>query len=341
MPPLFLNTIVSLFFVSSLFVSYTSIPRINKIGERFNIIDKPNFRKIHNKPIVRLGGISIFSSFIFSLFLFLFIFQFSETFQSLFNLSDIKFLLPIVLCSVVFFLIGLVDDILNLSPQVRLFFQIVSSTLLWHYGLQIRFIDFNWLEFINHNLYLENFFSLLLTVIWVVGVTNAINWFDGLDGLAAGISIIILLGFTLVFFTKSLYFFSLLTIILMGSCLGFLSKNFYPASILMGDSGSYFLGFHLSVFSLLSSINTSGSFTSQYTNYEFLTSFIFLLVPICDMTFVIFSRIINKKSPFIGDKGHLHHRLLKSGFSQINVVYLIYGLTLISVILGIIKVLKY
>ena len=137
-------------------------------------------------------------------------------------------------------MIGLIDDLYSLSPFLRLLLQFLVATILWKFGLRIENFLFFSSILDNSIINLENTFSLLFTIFWIVGVTNAINWIDGLDGLAAGFSLIASIGFIYVCFSNQNFLIGYFSICLAGSSLGFLFRNFYPASIIMGDSGSYF-----------------------------------------------------------------------------------------------------
>lgn len=317
--------------VSSL-SSYAIIPRLNQIAKSLGLIDKPSERKIHVKPLVRVGGISIFLGFNFSFLLVnLLSKQFITYGSNLYTQFD-ELTFPIILCATGFFIIGLIDDIFNLSPFSRLFFQFLISVFLWSLGLRVEnILIFN--SFFKEYTFLLEIISLIFTIVWIVGVTNAINWFDGLDGLAAGITFITSLGFIyLSFYNKNLVsgYFSLC---LAGSSFGFLLKNFYPASILMGDSGSYFLGIQLAILSLLSTNSYSQlDQLKSGTNFNIFAAFCYLILPLLDMIYVISKRLLRNKSPFYADKSHLHHRLLNLGYSHKNVVFIILSLTICTVI---------
>ena len=322
-------------FTLAIFISYSTIPIIDKIGRNFGLLDRSDLNEIDIRKIVRVGGISIFIGLNLSL-LFIFLlnkYYFYLNFDIFKNLSN---LLPFYIISTTgFFLIGLIDDLLNLSPFSRLFFQFLISIFFWKYGLRIEdlfFLD----EFISEeNIFLANLSSLIITSIWIVGVTNAINWFDGLDGLAAGFSFITSLGFVFVSFLNKNYDVGFLSLCFSGSCLGFLKRNFYPASILMGDSGSYFLGIQLSCLSLIiTQFNFQDIQYFRVSNFNILIAFLFLFLPLLDMIYVISLRLCKGKSPFFGDKSHFHHRLLSSGYSHKLVVFIILSITVITTIIA-------
>ena len=156
---------------------------------------------------------------------------------------------------------------------------------------------------------MPNSISFILTNLWITGITNAFNWIDGLDGLAAGTSLIATLSLAIICQSIGNYEISLILIIIAGTNIGFLFYNKFPAKLLMGDGGSYFLGYSYSIYSiiLLSSINT------EVKNFNIFIPLFLIFVPLIDMAFVIFSRIKKGLSPFVADRSHIHHRLLRHG----------------------------
>ena len=225
-----------------------------------------------------------------------------------------------------FFIIGILDDLFALSPIPRLIGQIIISIFSWSNGLKI---------FADQLPIIGNFFidipfseslSLILTIIWIVGITNAFNWLDGLDGLASGVSIISLTGFILLGFLINNSFIVLFSSIILGSNLGFLFHNFYPAKIYMGDSGSYFLGSIISLIAIYFCNN-------NITKFNLIYPLIIFSYPILDMTFVIFKRIIQSRSPFYPDTSHLHQRLLDSGFTHRKSVLSIYIINIFTLMI--------
>ncbi len=303
--------------LNSLFLSSISIPWIIRLGKQFNIIDKPNLRKQHKHEIVRIGGIAIFLGYLTSLLIFL---NFSNFFSE--SIREINTLTLLISSSSLFFIIGLLDDLFQLSAIKRLIIQFIFATICWSFGLSITSIDISWLKINLSSIELPLIISYLLTIIWLVGITNAINWLDGLDGLASGVSVITLSGIASISYFNDNQLVSLLSFSLLGACLGFLIFNTKPAKILMGDSGSYLLGFSLASLTL-EGINNDA-------NVSFLhLGLLVLLVPIIDMFYVIILRIKNKRSPFYPDRNHIHHRLLNIGFSYRRTLFTIYTLCLI------------
>ena len=229
-------------------------------------------------------------------------------------------------------LIGLFDDITNISPYLRLALQFFLTLILFSLGLNIDGFDVSWLNLGLSPLIINKFLSLIFVSFWVVGLTNAINWLDGLDSLASGISLITLLtlGCIFIFFNKwDLVFISLA---LCGGILGFLRYNFFPAKIMMGDCGSYFLGSSLSILSLLGmSVETNNQSIQSLLQIESLKIFpihlaiILFFVPLFDMTYVILMRIIRGYSPFYPDKNHIHHKILRKGINERSTAIILFA----------------
>ena len=321
-----------LFSFLSYLITLFAIPISLGIGKKFKIIDYPNLRKQHTRPIVRIGGMAITFGFIFSS-INIFILYFDSVENSLFYLKIIAIIFA-------FFLIGLGDDIFSLNPIIRLFIQFSLSAILWWSGLRIDYVNISSLFNGSVQLNLPAIFSFLITCIWITGIINALNWFDGLDGLATGISIIILFSLLLISLKISQFELSIIIASLIGSLLAFIKFNYFPAKILMGDCGSYLLGSSLSIFSLLVAKNIS-SLTPQYIIAEI--PIFSLGIIIIDMIYVIFKRISKGKSPFFPDNNHLHHRLLKFGFSQkkvVNIIYLLFIFTASLTVLYSYKLIK-
>jgi UDP-N-acetylmuramyl pentapeptide phosphotransferase/UDP-N-acetylglucosamine-1-phosphate transferase len=217
--------------------------------------------------------------------------------------------------------IGLADDLFALPPLPRLGGQVVVAMAVWDQGVRIGSIDFSALPGVAaQSLTLPPGLSLVATVLWLVGITNAINWLDGLDGLAAGVSGIAAVGLLSVSFSLHQPAAGLLAVALAGACLGFLRHNFNPARIFMGDGGSYFLGFTLAAISIVGP-------AKGLTSVSLLLPLLILSLPLADMSAVIMGRLSEGRSPFYPDRRHLHHRLLRAGFSHRRTVLLIYAFT--------------
>jgi UDP-N-acetylmuramyl pentapeptide phosphotransferase/UDP-N-acetylglucosamine-1-phosphate transferase len=298
------------FLVSNVFVLWTT-PVVKTIGIKSGRVDKPGERKIHQRPMVRLGGVSIFAGSVFALLIVWWLGGFG--------------ILPtqkewevwgLTLGGCAFFLIGLADDLFNLSPLIRLLLQVTFAAIAWSMGVHIDFLS---LPF--YGLVQIGWLSLPLTVIWLVGMANAINWIDGLDGLAAGVSGIAAVVMLIVTLFMQQPAAAMIAAALAGGTLGFLRYNFNPAQIFMGDGGAYFIGFTLAGVGVIGLVKSTAV-------TAVLLPYLILAVPIVDMSAVILARLRHGRSPFVADKRHLHHRLLQAGLSHRLAVLFIYSLTL-------------
>ena len=292
-------------------VSYILTPYLAQVGKKQNMVDLPNHRKIHNGAIPNLGGIVIFFGFLLSL---LFIVQIE---------GQIKILLA---AGVIILLLGMVDDIVDLSPKLKFIIQMVPALMVIISNADLINI------FINNQLKSFDLLGYLLypiLILWIVGVTNSINLIDGLDGLACGVSIITLITFFILGLKQNFESLNLVSIALTGSLLAFLRFNFYPAKIFLGDSGSTFSGF------MLASLGALWVLKSQNAISIFVP-LIVLALPIFDTLFAIYRRYRSRQPIFQADKKHLHHRLLNRGISHKNVVLILWGITALCSIIALI-----
>ncbi len=298
------------FLVAAVVVLWTT-PDVRNIGIKSGRVDQPNARKVHQRPMVRLGGVSIFAGAMASLLIVWWLGGFA-------NLPPDKEwqIWGVILGGIGFFAIGLADDLLNLSPFTRLLMQVIVASGAWKAGVSIDFVTIPTFGIVH-----LGWLSLPITVIWLVGMVNAINWIDGLDGLAAGVSGIGAVVMLIVALFMHQPAAALIAAALAGAALGFLRYNFNPAQIFMGDGGSYFMGFTLAAVGVIGLVKIP-AFTAVLLPY------LILAVPIVDMSAVILARLRHGKSPFSADKRHLHHRLLKAGLSHRWAVLFIYSLTL-------------
>ncbi|SES88654.1 UDP-GlcNAc:undecaprenyl-phosphate GlcNAc-1-phosphate transferase [Oceanobacillus limi] len=284
----------------TLILSLIITPIIIKYVKKFNLTDKPDYRKVHSDPIPTLGGLAIFLSFLFGLLIL------QPTDESH---------LAIICGAFIIIALGVVDDLINLSAKWKFAVQIlIASLVVFWGGLHVEFINLPFGGQVQFG-----FFSSIITILWIVGITNAINLIDGLDGLAAGVSSIALLtiaGMALIM--GDVYVVSI-ALILFFSTMGFLRYNFYPAKIFMGDTGAMFLGYMISVLALLGFKNI--------TVISFVIPIFILGVPISDTLIAMVRRFINKQPISSPDSSHLHHRLMKYGFTHKQTVLFIYGLS--------------
>lgn len=285
-------------------------PTIKTIALKFNRVDQPSHRKVHHRPMVRLGGIAICLA----------------TFTALWvasKLGALQSIAPeqlssfwIVLWGAMgFFCVGVADDLISLSPVMRLVMQASIASLVWLAGVRIDFVSLPEIGIVQ-----LGWLSLPLTVLWLTGVVNAINWIDGLDGLASGVAAIAAATSFLICLQTGQLAAALAGVALLGSLLGFLMFNFNPAQIFMGDGGSYFIGFLLAGISIIGLVKSA-------TVGAIVLPFIVLAVPLGDMSLVILARLRNGVSPFLADRRHLHHRLLKVGLPHRLTVLVMYALT--------------
>lgn len=281
------------------------VPLVINFSKKEGLVDVPNERKIHTAPISRIGGVAIWASTMLT-FLCL-------VFMSYYPSGNL--LSGILLGGSLMFLLGLVDDIYNLNAKFKLFIQIAIATLVYLLGVQI-----NNVPFIGD----LGIFSYPITLLWIVGISNALNFIDGVDGLAGSVITVnaVTLAIIAVAMTPPNHISALIGFILAGSMLAFLTYNFNPAKIFMGDSGALFSGF------LLATISITG--VMKAATLAILLPFIVLAVPIMDITFSSLRRIAKGQSPFVADAEHIHHKLLHAGFSQKKTVMILTSIAIIA-----------
>jgi len=303
-------------------ISIFLTPKVIQTAKRYNLADIPSGgRKIHTTPIPRIGGIGICFSFYLS---FIPMIALSTSFSNLI-IPDTR-LIYLFIGGIVVFGLGLWDDIDSLPPLLKLVFHIFAALIVFIGDIRITHIgfpgmwdwDIGWL-------------SLPATIFWIILVINAINLIDGLDGLAAGISFFVCLVLIILCIMGEKLLIAVLLASLAGSVLGFLRYNFNPASIFMGDSGSYFLGYMLATLSMM------GTIKSQAT-VSILIPVIAMGLPLIDTLWAPVRRFILGKKIFQPDKDHFHHKLLKLGLTHKNAVITLYGITIFMGILSVICV---
>lgn len=287
-------------FVVAFLIAYASTPIVKMLAFKIGAVDVPkDNRRMHKKPIARLGGLAIFYGFIIS------ILCFAEI--------DTE-LRGILIGSVVIVVMGIFDDIYSLNALFKFVVQIGAALIVVMHGVQIDHIS----SFgIGENPYISlGVFSIPITVLWIVGVTNALNLIDGLDGLAAGVSTISTVSlFAISLITREAGV-AIVTAAIAGAGFGFLPYNIHPAKIFMGDTGSTFLGF------MLASISVVGLFKG-YAVISMAVPFLILGLPIFDTLFAIIRRVMRGQSPMHPDRGHVHHRLIDMGFDQTQTVIIL------------------
>ncbi|MEL3749000.1 MraY family glycosyltransferase, partial [Staphylococcus haemolyticus] len=285
----------------TLVISLILTPMIIKVSIKFDLVDRPNFRKVHTKPVSVLGGTVILLSFLIGIWL-------GHPIE-----REVK---PLVMGAIVMYLVGLIDDIYDLKPILKLIGQIVAASIVAFYGITIDFISFPMGPTIHFGI-----LSIPITIIWIVAITNAINLIDGLDGLASGVSAIGLITIAFIAILQANVFIIMICSVLIGSLLGFLCFNFHPAKIFLGDSGALLIGFIIGFLSLLG-----------FKNITFISLFfpiVILAVPFIDTLFAMIRRMRNGQHIMQADKSHLHHKLLALGYSHRQTVLLIYSIAIL------------
>jgi len=281
-------------FLATFSLSAVLTPIFGKIAMSLGIVDRPNqAHKTHIQPIPYLGGLSIVSTFLIGL---------SVAYSLRSNyLSNPRELLILIAAPLLLAIVGLIDDIRNLGALPRLFVQSISAAVV-----SLLFIDFGWFGEPTDSQIL----SSLVTVVWIVGITNALNFIDNLDGGAGGVVVICSITLAFASIAGDQLAVSALAVALAGATLGFLVWNLYPARIYLGDSGALFLGSILAVLTIRFDPPTADPFSA------WLFAFLLFAVPILDTSVAVISRLHRRVSPFQGGRDHLSHRLLNIGLTK-------------------------
>ena len=288
-------------------ISFLTTPLVKNLAYKVGAIDVPkDNRRMHKVPIPRLGGLAIFVAFLLTVLIF----------------ADIdRQIQGILLGSVMIVVLGVLDDIMALKALPKLIVQIAAAGVAVYHGCVIQFFSnpnvFSATTYVN-----LGWLSIPITIIWIVAITNAVNFIDGLDGLAVGVSAISTAALIVIALLVSEINIAMILVALFGACLGFIPYNMNPAKIFMGDTGATFLGY------ILATLSVTGLF-KLYTIISFAVPFLILGVPIFDICFAFLRRIAKGQNPMVADRGHVHHRLIDMGFSQKQSVAIAYMLTAI------------
>lgn len=289
-------------------IAFTMTPPVRVLAFRIGAVDIPlDQRRMHKKPIPRIGGLAIFFGFTASTMIFC---------------NPTKELLTIWIGGFVLVALGILDDVFRLPAMLKFVVQIGAAVIAVVNGVVIDHIS------IGGNYVMFGVWRIPITILWIVGLTNAINLIDGLDGLACGVSAISSASLFCVVLLNGDLHSAMITAILTASCIGFMPFNKNPAKIFMGDTGALFLGFTLAVMSV------QGVF-KLHTVISFLVPLSIFALPLLDTTVAIIRRVAHGKSPFSPDRGHLHHKLVDMGFTQKNAVRILYA---ICALLGLVAV---
>ncbi len=301
-------------FAVAFLIAFACTPLAIKVAPKIGAVDIPkDDRRMHTKTMPRFGGIAIYLGSMASLAFFL-------------PGSTDQRMTGIIIGATLILIMGIVDDIRGLPAKLKLAGQVLCACILFAASVRISFIsdpfgegmiEFPWI------------LSLIVTVLWIVGITNTINLIDGLDGLAAGVSFIANIAIAYIAYIHGRYEISMAFMALAGACLGFLPWNFHPAKIFMGDGGALYLGF------MIASISVMSPMKSATVVATILPLFV-LALPILDTALAILRRVKNGRPIMEADKGHLHHRIMNVGMGQKRTVLTLYC---ISGIMGVAAIL--
>lgn len=311
---------IAIAFMLAFITTFVVTPYTIKLAKKVGAVDTPkDERRINKTTMPRLGGLAVIAGFVISILYLIIILSIEKginLYEDNMYLKLIGFLIGGLIVGIVCF----IDDLRDLPPLVKLAAQIISAIIVVSFGLRIENVNIPFFSYVG----LPNAFSIILTIGWIIGVTNAINLIDGLDGLSSGIALISCVSMLIIFALNGSPLIAVLLITaLAGALSGFLPFNFNPAKTFMGDAGSNFLGYSLSVISIFGVAKT-------YTLIVIVAPLIILGLPVLDTLVAIFRRIIKGKSLkaiMQADKGHLHHKLLKKGFTQREAVLIMYAIT--------------
>ncbi|WP_460320265.1 glycosyltransferase family 4 protein [Alkalibacterium psychrotolerans] len=293
--------------ILTILISVLMTPLVRKLSFKIGAVDVPNNRRVNKETMPSMGGLSIYLTFFFSLFVL--------------QPVQLSISVPIFIASTIVLFTGIIDDIKEISPKAKMLGLIIASVIivlmndLTVVQVNIPFMD---------EVFLPTWMGFSLTIFWILAITNSINLIDGLDGLASGVSIIALttMGIIGVFFLESTSFVTgIIIFTLVGAIIGFLPYNFFPARIYLGDTGALFLGFMISVMSLYGLKNV--------TLISLIIPIVILGIPITDTVYAMLRRKLNNMPMSSADRHHMHHRLMSLGLTHkqtVLVIYLIAGI---------------
>lgn len=287
------TTVYVLVAITALVLAAVATPMVRRVAWRYGFVDQPSVRKVHATPMPRLGGVAIYLGFIVALLLLGTRFRINE-------------LVGIMLGATLVSVIGGIDDRHPVNPLPKLVVQTLAAGILIFSGVQVQMFHTQWI-------------NVLVTIVWVVGITNALNFLDNMDGLSAGVATVAAGFFLLLAALSGQYLVGALSAALLGACIGFLFYNFNPASIFMGDSGSLFIGF------VLAAIGIKLRFPDNVNIVTWMAPALALGLPIMDTTLVVISRLRRGKNPLTTPgKDHVSHRLARLTGSKREAVLMCY-----------------
>ena len=313
---------IAIAFLIAFMTSFMATPHTINLAKKVGAVDTPqDARRINKITMPRLGGLAVISGFFISVIYLLIV----MTLENKINLRQDNNIVKLIGFVLGAFIIGItcfIDDVKGVPALIKLAAQVSAALVVIKAGIKIDNINIPFLNLDNAS----NWFYILLTLGWIVGITNALNLIDGLDGLSTGISLISCLSLLIIFALNGSPLLSIVLITALGGALlGFLPYNFNPAKTFIGDTGSNFLGYCLSIISILGIAKT-------YTAIVIVAPLLVLALPILDTLSSIIRRVIKGKSLkaiIKPDANHLHHKMLKKGFSQKQAVLILYGVTAI------------
>ncbi len=299
-------------FAVSFAITLLTTPVVKDLAYRFKAVDFPRSRGMNHEPVPRMGGLAIVLGFIGALVVMSFFVK---------DFITVQFM-GFTIGAVIIVVVGIFDDIYELSAKFKLVIQIIVAVIVVSTGTKLDFIMWPFWQYLKP-------FAPFITVVWIVGLINAVNLIDGLDGLASGVTTIAAICLTILCVLRGNNVLAvIISAALAGSSLGFLPRNFAPAEIYMGDTGSTFLGYVLAVCSCI----------GVFKGYALLSLFLSVLtmaLPMLDTTFAMIRRAINHQPIMSPDRGHLHHRLVDSGLSSKQAVVVLYALSSVSCLIAV------
>ena len=311
---------IAIAFMIAFITAFMTTPHTINLAKKVGAVDTPqDARRINKITMPRLGGLAVIAGFFISVFYLLVV----MTIENNINLTQDNYVQKLIGFCIGAIIIGItcfIDDVKGVKAIIKLIAQIIAAIFVVKFGIRIDNLDIPFLNFQN----MGPLFFDIITICWIVGITNAINLIDGLDGLSTGISIISCISLLIIFSLNGSPLISIILITaLCGSLVGFLPYNFNPAKTFIGDTGSNFLGYCLSIISILGIAKT-------YTAIVIVAPLIVLALPLFDTVWAIIRRIIKGKSLkaiIEPDANHLHHKMLQKGFTQKQAVLILYGIS--------------
>lgn len=311
---------IAIAFLIAFMTSFMATPHTINLAKKLGAVDTPkDQRRINKITMPRLGGLAVILGFLVSITYLIIVMSIEKNINIMEDKMNYK-LIGFILGGIVIGIICFIDDVKNIKALYKLIAQIIAAVIAISFGIRIDYIDFPFFDISSSNVLFYN----VVTVFWIVGITNAMNLIDGLDGLSTGISIISCMSLLIIFALNGSPLISIVLITaLCGSLVGFLPYNFNPAKTFIGDTGSNFLGYSLAIISILGIAKT-------YTAIVIVAPVIVLALPVFDTVFAIIRRVIKGKSLkaiIQPDANHLHHKMLQKGFTQKQAVLILYGLS--------------